>query len=453
MNTAHNRRDFLKKSSTATAVTVAPYVFSTRSGRAAAANDRLNIAAIGVGGRGTTISHEAGKLGNMVACADVNSGHAEKFASKYEGRCEIFSDYRKMIDRKDIDAITCGTPDHWHTRIVIDAMQAGKDVYCEKPLTLTIDEGRQIMEVTRRTGRVCQVGTQQRSEHSQVFLKAIAIAQSGRLGDRLHAVCGVGAAETGGPHSTEPAPSQLQWDMWLGQAPVVRYCSKRTDFDFRWWLEYSGGQVTDWGVHHTDIAMWALGGSDTGIAEAEGHGVFPGLPYSVNIIDFLNGLAKLPNQYNVAHTFQCQFRLPNDNTIELNSGKNEIIIEGDKGKLRVNRGGLTGKVVENIQANSADSEWLDEEVHKLYRNMPIESHMENFFHCVRTREMPISDVWTHANSVNACHIANVAMLLKRKVVFDREACRFVSDDEANRFISRKQRQPWGVEDCRIRGGG
>ena len=135
----------------------------------------------------------------------------------------------------------------------------------------------------------------------------------------------------------------------------------------------------------------------------------------------------------------------NGNTINLISAKNELIIQGDKGKIRVNRGSLTGKPVEEINSDPAERRWLDEQVAKLYRGMPIRGHMANFFHCVKTRALPISDVWTHTNSVDACHMANIAMLLKRKVTFDPQAFRFASDDQANRLIRREQRSPWEIE--------
>lgn len=444
--TRSTRRSFLKKTTGAAGIAVvAPYIWTSSRAMAEDANSRLTVAAIGVGGRGTGIGHQAGRLGNMVACADVDREHAERFAERYSGKCQVYDDYRKILDRKDVEAITCGTPDHWHVRIAIDALKAGKDVYCEKPLTLTIDESRKIMQATKQTGRVFQVGTQQRSEFRRMFLKAVVIARSGRLGDKLHAISSVGQATAGGPFDTEPPPENLNFDFWLGQAPQVEYCPRRVGWDFRWWLEYSGGQVTDWGVHHTDIALWALGGENSGIVEAEGQGVFPGLPEDVNVIDFLNGRVKLPQQFNVAQDFDCQMSLPNGNTINLLSKTNELIIEGEKGKIRVNRGSLTGTPVEEINASAEQRDWLDGEVEKLYRGMPIRGHMANFFHCVKTRDMPISDVWTHCNSVNACHMANVAMLLKRKIKFDRNKYEFVGDDEANQFLSRQQRSPWQIE--------
>jgi len=439
-----SRRAFLKKSaSLAAAGAGAPYFFSSAQARAQAANDKLTVGAIGCGGRGSGVGHQAGALGNMVACCDVDSQRAAKFANRYENRCRIYGDYRKLLARDDIDVVTIGTPDHWHTKIAIEAMLAGKDVYCEKPLTLTIGESKQICRVTEQTGRVFQVGTQQRSEYKEMFLKAVVLARSGRLGKKLHALSSVGGAQSDGPFPTADPPENLDWDMWLGQAPEVAYCEKRVHYQFRWWFEYSGGQVTDWGVHHTDIAVWALGGEATGPVEIQGKGELP--LGAEGVLAMLRGEKPCvePNSYNVAKGFDCDMTLPNGNTIRLFSGSNELIIEGELGKIRVNRRDLTGKPIEDL--SDADKEWLDEEVRKLYRDMPMQGHMANFFHCVKTREKPISDVWTHTKSVNACHMANLAMLLGRKLRWDPEQYQFVDDAEANLLMRRKQREPYGIK--------
>jgi myo-inositol 2-dehydrogenase / D-chiro-inositol 1-dehydrogenase len=457
------RRGFLARSAGAAAAGLSvPYFFSSSQARAESKNDRLNVASIGVSiyrnvwgqagpfdGRGTVIGHQAGALENMVACCDVNREHAESFASRYEGRCDVYADYREMLQREDIDAVTIGTPDHWHAAIAIAAMKAGKDVYCEKPLTLTIDEGNLICQVAKETGSVVQVGTQQRSEYDQMFLKAVAIARSGRLGEKLTALSSVGQPDfvanntSGGPFENAAPPEQLDWDFWLGQAPKVPYCPERCDYNFRWWLEYSGGQVTDWGVHHSDIALWALGGEQEGIATVEGTGDFPVLAASgSSTADCLDGRAKLPCSYNVARDFDCQMTLGNGNAIRLLSGKNELILSGDKGRIRVNRRGLSGKPVE--QLNAAEQEWLDEEILRLCKGKKPGNHMANFFECVRDRSLPISDVFTHVSSVNACHMANISMILGRKLTWDSQKGAFVKDDEANRYVKRKQREGFEI---------
>ena len=458
------RRRFLKRSAAALAAgAAAPYVWTNLSANAEPRNERLNVAAIGTSiyrdrwgrkgsfdGRGSVVGHQAGVLGNMVACCDVNTVHAEHFAAHYDGRCQVYTDFRKLLERNDIDAITIGTPDHWHTTIAIAACKAGKDVYCEKPLTLTINEGRQIAHVVKETGRVFQVGTQQRSEYDQIFLKAVALARSGRLGKKLTALSSVGqpdfvANKSGdGPFEDTPSPKELNWDFWLGQAPRVPYCIPRCDYDFRWWLEYSGGQMTDWGVHHTDIALWALGGEETGVVDVEGKGDFPVFSSGeVDAVDFLNGRVRLPNRYNVAHSFDCQLGLPNGNSINLVSGQNELIISGEKGRIRVNRGGLTGKPVEEL--TEKDNEWLDQEIVKLCGGKKPGNHMANFFECVKDRSLPISDVFSHLNSVNACHMANIALLRGCKVRWDPTAQDFIGDKVASAMRGREQRKEYSIE--------
>lgn len=424
------RRDFLKTSAGAAALGSAfPYFWTTSSVAQDSPNERISVASIGVGGRGSGIARQAEKIGNMVACCDVDSGHAGKFVTETDGPCDSYGDYRHVLERKDVDAVTIGTPDHWHTKIAIDAMRAGKDVYCEKPLTLTIDEGKLICRVVKETGKVFQVGTQQRSEYGQMFLKAIAIARSGRLGQTLKAISSVGEPQTGGPFAESDPPADLNWDMWLGQAPMTPYIKERAHFNFRWWPEYSGGQVTDWGVHHTDIAMWALGQDHSGPTTIEGQGKFN----------------REKNCYSVASNFNCRMDFEGGHQILLTSGNNELILEGEKGRIRVNRGSLTGKPVEEIAANQAETDKLNEAVAKLYRGMRLAGHMQNFFDCIKSRELPISDVFTHHRSVSACHLANIAMLLDRKLTWDPQAEQFVGDSEANTMLSREQRKPYQIE--------
>lgn len=424
------RRNFLKSSAGTFGLGLTlPYLWTSPILAADGPNERLNVASIGVGGRGSGIGRQAADLGNMVACCDVDSRHAERFASGVGGNCKIYGDYRKLLERDDIDAVTIGTPDHWHVKIGIDAMRAGKDVYCEKPLTLTIDEGKQICRVVKETGKVFQVGTQQRSEYDQRFLKAVAIARSGRLGNKLHALSSVGPAESGGPFAEEAAPAYLDWEMWLGQAPMTKYIPQRTHHNFRWWQEYSGGQVTDWGVHHTDIAMWALGMDETGPTKIAGKGKFN----------------HEKNCYNVAQTFDCTMDFAGGHQIQLTSGGNELIISGEKGRIRVNRDGLTGKPVEEIAASPEQTDWLNGEVEKLYRNMRMGGHMQNFFDCVKSRELPISDVYTHHRSVSVCHLANIAMILDRELTWDPKQEDFVGDAEATAMLSREQRKPYTID--------
>ncbi|MBA61809.1 MAG: oxidoreductase [Planctomycetaceae bacterium] len=425
--THQTRRSFL---ATTGALAATPYIFQNGDALGqenSSANDKLGIGCIGLGGRGSGIARQALKLGTPVIACDVDKSRAEGFAKGSANNVPAVQDYRHVLDNKDVDIVTIGTPDHWHSKIAIDAMRAGKDVYCEKPLTLTVDEGIRICEVVKETGKVFQVGTQQRSEYGGSFLQAVAICHLGWLGDKLKALSSVGTARQGGPFTPAEPPANLDWNMWLGQAPETEYIKERTHYQFRWWLEYSGGQVTDWGVHHTDIAMWALGLHETGPVSIEGKGTFD----------------KRPNCYNVAHTFDSLMTFKNGSSINLTSGKNELIIEGSKGKIRVNRGGITGQIVDDIKADKNMQEQLSAKIEEIYRGK-VTPHMVNFFNCVKSRELPISDVFTHHRSVSVCHLANIAMQLGRKLNFDPNAQKFEGDDQANSMLRRKQRKGFKI---------
>jgi myo-inositol 2-dehydrogenase/D-chiro-inositol 1-dehydrogenase len=442
--TAQSRRDFLRSATLlSTAAVAAPFIWTGASARGEEAkNDKLNIACIGVGARGSGIGHAAGAIGNMVACCDVDRGHAERFAAKYEGRCTIYSDYRKLLERKDIDAVIIGTPDHWHAAIAIAAMQTGRDVYCEKPLTLTIDEGKLICKAVKKTGRVFQVGTQQRSDNK--FLNAVALVRSGRLGKNLSATCSIGGAPSGGPFEPMTPPSALDWDMWLGQAPKIDYTEKRCHGQFRWWLEYSGGKLTDWGAHHVDIAQWGLGLEQTGPIEIEGSGKFPNIPADFDPIAFFAGKQKLVNGYNAATKFSTKLAFEGGATITVREGPgNGITFKGDKGEIFVNRGKLTGTMIEAL--TDSDYQWLKEERTKLYKGMPIRGHMENFFSCVKARKEPVSDVFSHHRHLTSCHLSNIAMLLKRKLRWDPKQEVFIEDTQANGLLSRPRRKGFEIQ--------
>ncbi|MGN6544107.1 MAG: Gfo/Idh/MocA family protein [Aureliella sp.] len=456
-----SRRSFIKRSAAAgltaaTAPMILPRLYAQEP-----ASDRLNVAAIGVGGRGSGIADQAGHLGRLVAVCDVESTNAERFAKHQEEnghKCKLYRDYREMFDKeKDINVVTIGTPDHWHVKIAIEALQAGKHVYCEKPLTLTIAEGQLVQEAVKKYGKTFQVGTQQRSEFDMRFLKAVAIAHSGRLGDNLQAVSSVGKAASRavkkdqpfGPFETSEPPKTLDWDLWLGPAPKVDFCDQRVGWNFRWWFEYSGGQVTDWGVHHTDIAFWALAGRDGQAVEAEGSGEFMAVDRE-KVKDFLLGKVppkEMPNAWNTAYSFDVDIKLSTGNVIKLISGPNELLIMGERGRIRVNRERLTGKPVEEVDADPKAKQEIEELMAKLYGGqLPNErlGHMSNFFDCIRSGKQPVANVFDHVRSVNACHLANIALLTGRKVVFDPAKQQFVGDDEANGLVSRKKRSGFEV---------
>jgi len=438
------RRDFFRKSAGILAAGAAvPYFYSSAQAKEESKNDRPLVASIGVGGQGTGIGRRASGHADMVACCDVDRSHAERFAAHFGGKPEIYSDYRKLLDRNDIDVVTIGTPDHWHTAISIAAIQAGKDVYCEKPLTLTIDEGKLISKALKQSKQVFQVGTQQRSENNAMFLKAIVLARSGRLGKKLTATCSIGGGPTGGPFPTSDPPPELDWDFWLGQAPKVDYCPQRCHGSFRWWLEYSGGKMTDWGAHHIDIAQWGLGYENSGPVEIEGEGTLPNIPDDFDPVAFFAGKVKLPNGYNTATQFKITHTYENGSKMIVQHGPdNGVWFEGDQGRIFVNRGRLTGKPIEDL--SDADKERLDQEVIKLYKGKKPGNHMANFFECVKDRTQPISDLYTHHRTMTACHLSNLAILLKRKLRWDPLKEDFVGDAQASALRSRPQREPYTI---------
>jgi myo-inositol 2-dehydrogenase / D-chiro-inositol 1-dehydrogenase len=438
------RRGFLQHS--VGTVAAVPYFWSSAYAKAEDKNDRPNIASIGVGGMGSGDGRSASRFGNMIACADVDQSHGEKFASdkRFQGRCEVYTDYRKILERDDIEVVLIGTPDHWHSKIVIDALKAGKDVQCQKPLTLTIDEGKQICRVVKETGKILHIGTQQRSENRSMFLKAIALAQSGRLGKKLTATCSIGGAPGGGPWEPTPPPANLDWDFWLGQAPKVPYTKQRCHGSFRWWMEYSGGKMTDWGAHHIDIAQWGLGYTDSGPVSIEGTGQFPNIPDDFDPVAFFNGEATLPNGYNTATKFKIDLGFENGSKMIVQDGPdNGVWFEGELGKIFVNRGKLTGKPIEEL--TDADKEWLDAEVIKLYGGKRPGDHMRHFFECLKERSFTVSDPFTHHRTMTSCHLCNLALLLKRKLQWDPAKEDFVGDEQASALRSRKQREPYAID--------
>jgi len=446
------RRDFLKTSTAAAAGAVMPYWFTSQSAQAfpfKSPNDRPVLGCIGTGNRWRAVGPSAMQHSDCVAVCDVDSGHAghARDVAKKKGKRDVavHEDYRHILDRDDIDVVTIVTTDHWHSKIAIDAMRAGKDVYCEKPLTLTINEGKQIIKVLEETGRVFQVGTQQRSEMGQRFLQAIAMIQDGRIGDVKKVTCDIGTAPASDPLPAIDPPKELNWEKWLGQAPLVDYREAKSDkkrkptrahYEFRWWYEYSGGKMTDWGAHHVDIAQWAIGqnGEGQGATSVEGTAEFP-VPYK-------NGMPQQDDRYNTATSFDITVLFPGVemHIVSHSPDGNGILFEGTEGRFHVSRSKMKGKPAEDLAGNPLP----DGAVAALYRGEPM-SHMRNFFNCVQSREKPISDVWTHHRALTTCHLANIAIRLGRRLEWDPQSQQIVGDSDANLWLGREQRQGYEID--------
>lgn len=449
-----SRRQFLKQSAVVAATAGAmPYFAWTRSAFAnQEKNDRPVIGCIGVGSMGTGDAHGHNNFGDIVAVCDVDSNHAEKARNDEKigkGKADAYSDYRKVLDRKDIDVVSIVTPDHWHVKIAIEALQAGKHVFCQKPLTLTLEESQLVRNACKKyPNQIFTVGTQQRDARN-LFLRAVNMVQKGLLG-KIHTVtCSIGGGDRGGPFKKSEPPSNLDWNMWLGQAPKVEYIKERCHYQFRWWYEYSGGKFTDWGAHHIDIATWALGEDQEGKGPTEIDGTDAKHP-----VPYEHGYATVDDSYNTATDYVVKCKYPSGVTLNVTSGGNKeadadsprsvgngILFEGEKGRIFVSRGKIAGKPIEENWDKDA---YGDEDVKKLYKGKPHEGHKNNFFRCIREGGQPVSDVFTHVQAMNTCHLSAIAARLNRVVKWDPQAEKIVGDEEAAKFFARKQREGFEI---------
>ncbi|MFQ3548839.1 MAG: Gfo/Idh/MocA family oxidoreductase [Armatimonadota bacterium] len=391
-------------------------------------NDKINIGVIGTGGSrgGFKMGLNLAKWANskedaeVIAVCDVDALHLREAANSFGPNTAKYSDFRELLERKDIDAVLIATPDHWHAYICIAAMNAGKDVYCEKPLTLTIDEGKKIVSTANRTKSVFQTGSQQRS--GAQFKKACELVRNGRVGNVKNVVVRLPGGPTGGPFEVQPVPRGFDWDMWLGPAQWTEYVKERTHGSFRWWLDYSGGMLTDWGAHHIDIAQWGLGTDESGPVSVEGTA---------------SGIAIGPNYYNTFPQFNLTLKYENGVTMNVNSqGDNGTLFEGDEGWIFVNR----SKIEASDQKLLDDP--LPESAIKLYES---NDHMQNFLDCMRTRNQPICNAEVGHRSVTICHLCNICLQLGGyKLEWDPKKEEFVNNPKANAMLKREARGNWKV---------
>lgn len=455
------RRDFLKVASTAAAAgALMPYWFTTKRSLAEEAarspNERLTIGCIGTGDRWKQDPYRVLEYGDCVAVCDVDANHMNEARERVrndqskKGReidVAAHENYKRVLERNDIDTVTIVTPDHWHSKIAIEAMQAGKDVYCEKPLTLTIHEGKQIIKVLNETQRVFQVGTQQRTEMGRRFLQAIALIRNGRIGDVKKVTCDIGGSGDSGPIPVAAVPDGLNWERWLGQTPLVdfrfkengRWGHSRCHYEFRWWYEYSGGKMTDWGAHHVDIAQWAIGqnGPDQGPTSIE-----PVL--AEHPVPFENGMPTMDDRYNAATKFDVKVMFPDGVEMHIvsdSSDGNGILFEGTEGRFHVSRGRLKGAPVEALADNPLPEGALEE----VYGGPLAKTHQENFYDCIRSRNKPVSDVWTHHKAMCTCHLANIAIRLNRTLHWDPVGEQITNDSQAQSMQAREQRKGYEIE--------
>ena len=418
------RRCFLKSTSVAagTALVIPAIVPSSVFGANAPSN-RIVMGAIGVGSQGT--GDLQGFLSKSevqtVAVADVDKGHRENAKRIVDERygnkdCKIYHDFRELIRRGDLDAVQIAVPDHWHAIPAITAARAGLDIHGQKPLARSIREGRAICDAVHRYGRVWQTGSQQRSDYK--FRRACELVRNGRIGKILKIEVGL---PTGGATDVKPVmkvPEGLDWDFWLGPAPKVPYRGV-SHWDWRWIMDYSGGQLTDWAGHHIDIAHWGMGWDYTGPVEIEGRGNYP-----------QEGLFNVPTQYKFNCTYADGTVMTVANNTQVTQGAKWY---GEKGWIHVNRAGL----------NASDEKILKEEIGPNEIRLYVSNdHKQNFLDCVKSRELTICPVEVGHRSISVGLLGEIAMLTARKIKWNPEKEEIIGDPEASELLGRSYREPW-----------
>ena len=422
MSLSLSRRQLLKRGAIGAAgAFAAPYLIP-RSVLAAdgkpGANDRVTVGAIGVGGRASLLLSQLPEGAQIVALCDCNLPRAEAYKAKHKGTWPVYQYHKQLLERKDIDAVIVGTGEFQRVLPCIHACQAGKDIYAEKPLTLCIREGRVLVDWVRRTNRVFQVGTQQRS--MAINRIACELVRSGGLGKvrEVQGICYTGPGEPpadGLPQ--EPTPTGLDWSVWLNQAAFRPY-------NARWmgWMalrDFSGGEVTNWGAHAIDQIQWALGMDDTGPVETS-----PLTPGPMGQVEMrcANGV---PIRFVLKHgpyggaIFVCE------------KGKIEI----NRNKFSSNPKEIAVDLLKTIDQAAEEKKWSDQTA--LWQ---AKWHMQNWLDCIRTRQRPVADVEIGHRSVSVCHLMNITRQLGRKLQWDPAKEQFVGDDEANKLVDRPRRK-------------
>ena len=393
----------------------------------------IRMALVGAGGRGRQLaktlrfSGVRSVYGEIAAVCDVNRRRAEEVQVESCSSAEIYTSFKQVLERDDIRGVLIATPDHWHAAMALAALDAGKAVYCEKPLTLTVEEGQKLVEAVHRTRGLLLVGTQQRS--SRRFQQACELLRAGRLGaiKRVDVWLPTGSLPTsaaGGPFAVSRPPVDLDWNEWLGQAPWVDFCKQRYD-PFRWWFEYSGGFVTDWGAHHLDIVHWALDVERSG-------------PLSVNS---RGELPQIENGYNTPRRFAIDLHYPGGIHVHVEPSEtvNGIRFEGERGRIFVNRGRLTGAPVEELAHRPLPSNAVRLGPPKTHWGPDTYAHLLHFLDCIDEGVAPIADVESQHRAASACHLANISLRLGRKLAWDAKREAFIGDAQANAMLSRPRR--------------
>jgi predicted dehydrogenase len=447
--TALSRRSFLK--STAAIGAVAPYYVPASVFGSSAPSNRINLACIGVGNQGYAVMQRFLKYADcqVVAVCDVNAGsHGYRDADQFRGRepakqeverhyaeekgttkykgCDSYTDYREVLARNDVDAVLIASPDHWHDIMVITAAEAGKDIYCEKPLGLTIAGQQKMVAAVRKHNRILQTGSMERS--NAVIRRVCELVRGGAIGEVKRVLCHVARHNKVGPGpgwQPMPVPAGFDYNLWLGPAPDAPYHQDRCLYRFRFIYDYSGGQITNFGAHTLDIAQWALGTDGTGPTEIE-H-VYADYPPEGSLF----------NAATYTH-FRCRYK--NGTVLECFTGDPaaRVMFEGTEGMMRVDSNG------ESFFATPSKI-WPDD-LKRPARYTAPEAHVRNFLDCVKSRSEPAAPVEVGHRSATICHLGNIAIKLQSKLTWDPAAERFTGghSDDANARLTRSAREPWTV---------
>lgn len=426
-----SRRSFLQKTAVAAVATAAAPAIIPSSALGldgtVAPSERITLASIGVGPQGSYLLR--GVLGfpeaRVVAVCDVQSPRretAQALINEHYGNkdCQVYNDFREVLARDDIEAVVIATCDHWHVPHGVAAAKARKDMYIEKPLTLSLRQGQVLRDVIHRYGVVFQYGTQQRS--SREFRVACELALNGRIG-KIHTIkVGSPASITSDTFPAQPVPDWIDYDMWLGPAPWAPFNEKRI-LNSYWWhnSNYALGFVAGWGIHHVDIAQWGNNSDSTGPIEAEGSGEFP-----------RDGFCDCATKWNVRMRYANGVLL--DYTDE-SQNQHGIRFEGEAGWIHVARGFL------DAEPKSVLHEVMGPNELRLYESR---NHIGNFLDCIRSRATTVCPIDTAIRSDMICHLSDIAMRTGRKLSWDPTEERFIKDEDANRYLTRAMRPPWQV---------
>ena len=428
MKSNPSRRTFLKRAAASLAI---PYIISSsalgKDGQEAPSN-RITIASIGVGGMGTGNMHSflSKNEAQVLAVCDVDRSHLEDAAKIVNDRygnndCATYKDFREVIARDDIDAVSVAVPDQWHSIMAVTAARAGKDIYGEKPLAHSIAEGRAIVDAVERYGVIWQTGSWQRSVAN--FRTACELVRNGRIGEVKNVTVrlpyGYGTSSN---TDVVPVPEGFDYDLWLGPAPWAPYCPGRCHFNFRWISDYAGGQLTDWAGHHVDIAHWGMNCDLSGpvlIKNAK-----PEWPSGTEV------LYDTPYGYH----FECEYKEGFSMVVEdCKINTTGVTFHGSEGWVFVDRGRLDANPKSLLQSKIKPGE-----IHLYNSN----DHHQNFLDCVKSRQKTITPAEVAHHSIMVAHLGMAAMKLGRDLQWDNEKEEFIGDAQANRLLSRSMRGPW-----------